>query len=58
MLQAIDMHPVITLIALLAGFQVAGFAGMLLSVPSAVVIHEIVNDWASKKSRNRESLNI
>jgi len=55
MRQAIDMHPVVTLIALIAGFQVAGFAGMLLAVPGAVVIQEVVNDWVSKKSRNREN---
>jgi predicted PurR-regulated permease PerM len=55
MRQAIDMHPVVTLISLIAGFQVAGFAGMLLAVPAAVVIQEVVNDWVAKKSRNRDN---
>lgn len=56
MRKAIDMHPAITLIALLIGVQIAGFAGMLLAVPVTVVAREIMDDWASQKQRNREGL--
>ncbi|MBI3273681.1 MAG: AI-2E family transporter [Candidatus Colwellbacteria bacterium] len=58
MKRAIDIHPVVILVAILAGLEVAGFVGVVLSVPVAVVVGEIVDDWVAKKARSRENLPI
>jgi predicted PurR-regulated permease PerM len=44
MRRSIDLNPLLSIIAVLAGFQVAGPIGALLSVPIAVVIQIIVVD--------------
>ena len=43
------LHPVVVVISLLAGAQLFGFAGIILAVPAAVVIQEIIEDWAIQK---------
>ena len=58
MKKAVDVHPVIVIVALLGGYQLAGIPGMLLAVPSAVVFQEVVDDWVLRKARNRETLEI
>lgn len=50
MKRAVNIHPVIIIIALMAGFEVGGIAGVILAVPVTVVIQEIVED---KLRRNR-----
>lgn len=54
MKRAIDIHPVIILVSLLAGLQIAGFVGMILAVPAAVVAGEIMEDWVAKKAMSRK----
>jgi predicted PurR-regulated permease PerM len=54
MKRAINVHPVVILIALLGGYQVGGITGMLLAVPAAVVSQELIDDWIALKSRDRE----
>lgn len=54
MRRAIEIHPVVILISLLAGVKLAGFVGMLLAIPTAVVMVEMVNNWTSKKVARRE----
>ncbi|MBI5306684.1 AI-2E family transporter [Candidatus Wolfebacteria bacterium] len=49
MRRMIGLHPVIIVISILAGSQLAGFVGIILAVPAAVVIQEILEDWAVKK---------
>jgi predicted PurR-regulated permease PerM len=38
MRRAVDLHPVIIIAALLAGFEILGLAGVVLAVPVAVVV--------------------
>ncbi|MBI2592758.1 MAG: AI-2E family transporter [Candidatus Colwellbacteria bacterium] len=54
MKKAIGVHPVIILISLLAGFEIAGPVGVILSVPAAVIAGEIAEDWATQKRSRRE----
>ncbi|MEK7464511.1 MAG: AI-2E family transporter [Patescibacteria group bacterium] len=48
--KAVKIHPVIVVISLLAGGQVGGFIGILLSVPIAVLASETVVYMAERKS--------
>ena len=48
--RAMKVHPVMVIIALLAGAEVAGFLGILLSVPIAVTAQETFNYLAERKS--------
>ena len=43
------LHPVIVVLSLLAGSQLGGFVGLILAVPSAVIIQELIEDWAVRK---------
>ncbi len=47
------ISPVVSIIALLAGFELAGFIGLLLSVPIAMVIIEIFDDMEKEKAASR-----
>jgi len=54
--KTIGLNPVVVLIALLVGQQVAGIPGMILSVPIATIIVEMIDDIAkSKESRRTNS---
>lgn len=59
MKKAMRIHPVIVLVALIAGGQAAGFIGVLLSVPIALMAQEIFNYMAERKDNHSlESLGI
>jgi len=45
MKRTVGIHPVIVLVALLGGAQIAGIVGMLLAVPAAVFLQEVAEDW-------------
>ncbi len=45
------VHPVMILVAILGGAQIAGLVGVLLAVPTAVFIQEMGEEWMSIKSR-------
>ena len=49
MRKTIGLHPVVVVLSLLAGSQLAGFVGLILAVPSAVIIEELIEDWAARK---------
>ncbi len=49
--RAMKIHPVVVVISLIAGWEVAGFLGVLLSVPIAVISQETFNYLAERKSR-------
>ena len=49
--RTMKVHPVIVTISLLAGGQVAGFVGIFLAVPIAVLSQEIFNYMAEAKER-------
>ena len=45
------VHPVMILISILGGAQIAGVVGVLLAVPAAVFLQEMAEEWMSVKSR-------
>ena len=49
MRKTVGISPVVVVIALLAGSQIAGLVGIILAVPTAVVLQEVLGDWESKK---------
>jgi predicted PurR-regulated permease PerM len=46
--KSIGMHPVIVIMALLIGAEAGGFMGILVSVPAAVVLQEILEGWNAR----------
>ena len=48
-----SLNPVVVIIALLAGGQTFGFIGLILAVPVAVFVQEIVESWTQVKARRR-----
>jgi len=55
--KSMRVHPVIAVISLLAGAQIAGFVGIVLGVPIAVLVQEILNYLAERKE-HRSVLNL
>lgn len=47
------LEPVVILISLLIGAQVFGFVGLILAVPAAVLLQELLEDWSQAKARRR-----
>ncbi|MCR4260913.1 MAG: AI-2E family transporter, partial [Candidatus Colwellbacteria bacterium] len=47
------VHPVMILISILGGAQIAGLVGVLLAVPIAVFLQEMAEEWMSVKSKRR-----
>jgi len=53
--KTVGLNPVVVIIALLIGQQLAGIPGMILSVPVATIIVEMMNDFAKHKDSKRQS---
>ena len=53
MKKTVGISPVVVVVALLAGSQIAGFIGVILAVPTAVVIQEIISDWERRKLKTQ-----
>jgi len=53
--KTVGVNPVVVIIALLVGYQLAGIPGMILSVPVATVIVEMLDDFAKHKESRRLS---
>jgi predicted PurR-regulated permease PerM len=51
--KSIGLNPITVMLALLIGFKLAGILGVILSVPVAVVIVEILNDISKEKQTRR-----
>lgn len=49
------LNPIVVIIALLIGQQLAGIPGMILSVPVATIIVEMMDDFAKHKDSRRNS---
>jgi predicted PurR-regulated permease PerM len=49
--KVVGVPPLLVILALLVGAQLAGFLGVILSVPVAAVIQELVNDLEREKAR-------
>ncbi|MCR4327986.1 MAG: AI-2E family transporter [Patescibacteria group bacterium] len=47
--KTVGLHPVIVIVAILIGAEVAGFWGVLIAVPAAAVFQEIIEDWSSSR---------
>ena len=56
--RAIGLHPVAVLAALMIGYTLFGFVGIILSVPAAVILQEFLNDWVSIKDSRRANSQI
>ncbi|HEY4525771.1 MAG TPA: AI-2E family transporter, partial [Candidatus Paceibacterota bacterium] len=46
--RSVGLHPVIVIMSLLIGAETGGLLGILISVPAAVVLQEVVENWAGK----------
>ncbi len=53
--KVVGLSPIIVIIALIAGFQLAGFLGVILSVPIAAVLLEFLKDMQSAP-KSKETL--
>lgn len=51
--RTLGVNPVVVIISLLVGFNLAGILGMILAVPVATVVVEWFNDIAEKKEKAR-----
>jgi len=47
------LHPVVVIIALLMGAEIGGFLGVVIAVPAAVVLQEVVEDHSNQKQARR-----
>ncbi|MEK7604045.1 MAG: AI-2E family transporter [Patescibacteria group bacterium] len=54
--KTLGLNPVVVIIALLVGANLAGIVGMILSVPVATAIVEIIDDMARKKESRRQTV--
>lgn len=51
----VGIPPLLVIVALIAGYTLAGFLGVLLSVPIAAVILELMTDFDKKKRREAQA---
>jgi predicted PurR-regulated permease PerM len=51
--KGVGMHPVVVIVALLIGWEIAGILGVIVSIPAAVVLQEIVENWSSHKAQRQ-----
>ncbi len=51
--KSLGINPVTVVIALLIGFQLAGILGMIVAVPVATILNEVIDDFAKKKESRR-----
>jgi predicted PurR-regulated permease PerM len=49
MRKAVGLSPIVVVLFILAGAKIAGIAGIILAVPVAVTLNEILLDWERKK---------
>ena len=47
----VGVPPLLVIVALIAGYTLAGFLGVLLSVPAAAVLLEFITDFDKRKRR-------
>jgi predicted PurR-regulated permease PerM len=54
----VGIPPLIVILALLVGYKLLGFLGVLISVPLASAVQELVSDIAASKKRALERLGL
>jgi len=50
-----NLHPAVVLISLLVGAKLLGVIGLILAVPLAVTLQELVEHWSNEKHRRKAS---
>ncbi len=55
--KVVGVSPIVSIIALAAGWELAGFIGLILSVPIAAVIIEFFDDFEKNKIESLERMN-
>jgi predicted PurR-regulated permease PerM len=55
MSRAIGTDPLIIVIAMLAGAEIAGIVGVLLAVPVSIIFEEVIDEWSVRKRKIREA---
>lgn len=55
MRKTVGISPVVVVIAILAGSEIAGVIGIILAVPVAVIFQEIIIDWEKRKMKTRNN---
>lgn len=53
MRKSVGLHPVVVLASFMIGVKLLGFVGMILAVPTAVILQEALDDWVSLKDYRR-----
>ena len=53
MRKAVNIHPVVTMFSIMVGFQLLGIIGMIIAVPTAVVLQDVIEARAQKKQHAR-----
>ncbi len=48
-----DVDPVVVLVSMLIGAKVFGILGLILAVPAAVLLQELIADWSQTKAKRR-----
>lgn len=56
--QAVGLHPVVVITALLLGYQIAGIMGVLAAVPAAAVFQEILEEIARQRQRSMAAADV
>jgi len=54
MKKAVNIHPVVALFAIMAGYQLFGVIGMVIAVPTSVVIQDVIEERVEKKRSARD----
>ena len=54
--KVVGVSPIVSIVALVAGFQLAGVLGLILSVPVAAAVIEFVNDFEKDKIEKTEKM--
>jgi predicted PurR-regulated permease PerM len=52
--RSVGIHPVIAIVALLIGAEIAGILGIIISVPAAAVFQEMIEEWSTKARRRAD----
>ncbi|MFA4999684.1 MAG: AI-2E family transporter [Parcubacteria group bacterium] len=54
MKKAVNIHPVVALFSIMAGFQLFGVIGMVMAVPVSVILQDVIEEKLEKKRLARE----
>ncbi len=49
-----SLNPALVIVSLMLGGAVFGFVGLILAVPAAVLLQEVVEDWTIAKARHKK----